>query len=88
LKTPSKKSPDYAEFMRKAPSSELGPQSDREANHPILEADIPWAEVIVDPEVEAAADSQPDQFDYAFVNQPPLMPILIIGMLVVALLFW
>jgi len=74
--------------MRKDPPSELGPQSDREASHPILEADIPWAEVIVDPEVEAAADSQPDPFDYAFVNQPPLMPILIIGMLVVALLFW
>lgn len=75
-------------FMRKAPSLESRPESDREANHPILGADIPWAEVIIDSEVEAAADSQPDPFDYSLVNQPPLLPILIVGMLVVALLFW
>jgi len=88
LKTTSKDRPDYAEFVRKAPSLELSPESDSEANHPILEADIPWGEVILDPEEESLEDFQSGPFDYAFVNQPPLVPILIIGMFVVVLLLW
>jgi hypothetical protein len=84
----SKGKPDYAEFMRKGPSLGLSPESDREANHPVLETDIPWGEVVLDPEEESLEDFQPGPFGYSLVNQPPLLPILIIGLLVVALLFW
>jgi hypothetical protein len=84
----SKDKPDYAGFMRKGSTLAQGPQPDRGANHPILEADIPWGEVILDSEEESSVDFYASPFDYVFVNQPPLIPILIIGMLLVGLLFW
>ncbi|MBI4964366.1 MAG: hypothetical protein HY913_13900 [Desulfomonile tiedjei] len=77
---------DYAKFMRKEPSPGLSPQSNRDEGHPVLDADIPWGEVILDSEGESLEHFQPGPLDYAFVSQPPLIPILIVGMFVVTLL--
>jgi len=84
----SKDKPDYAGFMRKGSTLAQGPQPDREANHPILEADIPWGEVVLDSEEESLEDLQSGPFDYPLVSQPPLIPILVVGILLVALLLW
>ena len=88
MKTTSKDRPDYAEFMRKAPSQELSPVSDRNEAIPITEVEIPWAEIIVEPQLETAAISQPEPMDYTFANQPPLPILIIVALMVVAFLSW
>jgi hypothetical protein len=88
LKTTSKDRPDYAEFMRKAPSQELSPFSDPNEATPITEAEIPWAEIIVEPELEDTAISQPEPMDYTFANQPPLPSLITVALMVVAFLSW
>jgi hypothetical protein len=88
LKTTRKDRPDYAEFMRKAHSQELSPISDPNEATPITEAEIPWAEIIVEPELENAAISQPEPMDNTFANQPPLPILIIVVLMVVAFLSW
>ena len=88
MKTINKDRPDYAEFMRKAPSQELRPLSDPNEATPITEAAIPWAEIIVEPELEDAAISQPEPMDYTFANQPPLPILIIVALMVIAFLSW
>jgi hypothetical protein len=88
LKKTSKDRPDYAEFMRKAPSRELSPVSDPNEATPITEAEIPWAEIIVEPEFENATVLQPEPMDYTFANQPPLPILIIVALMVVAFLSW
>lgn len=88
MKTTSKDRPDYAEFMRKAPSLEFSSATDRNEATRITEAEIPWAEIIVEPELENAEISQPEPMDYTFANQPPLPILIIVALMVVAFLSW
>jgi hypothetical protein len=74
--------------MRKAPSQELSPISDSNEATPMMEAEIPWAEIIVEPELEDAAISQPEAMDYTFANQPPLPILITVALMVVAFLSW
>jgi hypothetical protein len=57
----SKEKPDYTKFMRKPATIQLSPPSDRpDSGHSsIREEDIPWAEIIEEPEPQGQTATGP-----------------------------
>ncbi len=57
----SKKKPDYTKFMRRPAAIQLSPPSDSEdsGHSAIREEDIPWAEIIEEPEPQGRTTSEP-----------------------------